>query len=191
MKEKSKNSTIRALGIGITTLVLGGLLLGGLQGILFNKKDQPVHKEELITSEPIIKIESHLISRSLILGPNPGGVWASKPSVKDRFLWHHVVIHIQNDCMEPIYIDARKFHLYLSSNQNTSGEENFRPTSKGLEFQTKRLPSQWIEPGMNISGNLSFSVPEFKLSNGLDVNKAYNILRYSKELKCQINYTPY
>jgi len=191
MSNKRKNSTMRSLVLGILTLVLGGLLLSGLQGLFFKKEKQPILNENPVTSKPIIKIESQLISRSVILGPNPGGVWAAKPLAKDRFLWHQLVIHIQNDCTKPVYIDARKFHLYLTSNQKILGEENFSPTSKGIEFQTKRLSSQWLEPGMNISGNLFFKVPEFKLSNGLDVNKAYHILRYSRGLNCQIKYAPF
>ena len=77
MEEKNKNSTIKALGIGITTLVLGGLLLGGLQRTIFKEKEPPIEKSEI--SKPIITIESNLVSRSVILDPNPGGLWASEP----------------------------------------------------------------------------------------------------------------
>lgn len=179
-------SNIKAKIIGIVLIVVLGYL--GYSAF------QPIPKtSKPITSTPVINIESKIVGRYVILGPNPGGLYATHEYDKERFLWHHVVIHIQNDCTDRIYVEAGKFQLFLSPNTETSGALNFSPTSEGLEFQTKRLPSQWLEPGKSISGDLYFKVPERKLSNGLDMDKTYvyNIVRYSKELKCEIKYTPY
>jgi hypothetical protein len=90
---------------------------------------------------------------------------------------------IENQCTDRVYIEPGLFRLYLSSQPSVENAETYRPTTRGSEYQTNRLVSDWLE-------QLIFEV---KLTQDEEAGKArqYRILRYHNALPCPIEYMPY
>lgn len=171
------------VGIVIALLAAGGGIVALLN--YFNPPRPPA------TFAPPSTLAHYTINYSqrggpfLILGPNPGGRWASEGN-----WWHMMDILVENRCSEPIYISADRFRLYLSSNSTIENAESFRPTTIGIENLAEPLGAKWVEPNSTISGRVIFEVPE-TLQNGTASNGVFHILRYANESSCQPEYKPY
>ena len=120
----------------------------------------------------------------VVIGPNPGGVFAPT-----GYSWNMMDIFVESHCEGPIRIDSSRFRLYLSSEPTTEGAQNFAPTTLGIEYQTNRLISGWLEPGDSISGSVIYQVPN-KLQDGTESNDAFHIIRYPQQGFCVPEYQP-
>jgi Domain of unknown function (DUF4352) len=127
----------------------------------------------------------------LIIGPNPGGVWA--PHKDNGFWWNEMDITIENNCDKAVYIDPVNFILYVSSQPDIKNAQFYSATTSGKEFQTNPLTAKLIQPGTQVTGKLIFEVPEL-LPDGTASNGAYKIIRLATDQSygnCTAIYMPY
>lgn len=173
--------------VGIMVTVIGGLLLAYFNNWLFPTKTiVPISSAP--EKEKQVEISYTIVARHLILGPNPGGVWAFKPGdgAKQLFLWHTVDIFISNNCSDKIYINPQKFQLSYSPGPEFDRKNVYLPTDEGLNFQTDRLKTKWLQSGESLQGRLVFKVRDKvydKTDDGTD------ILRYNGHFTCPVTYT--
>jgi hypothetical protein len=116
------------------------------------------------------------------------GEGGSKRYSESGYWWHAMDIRIENQCADPIHIEAGDFRLYLASKASTENAASY--ASETITPYSRKLPSGWVGSGMSIEGRLVFQVPE-RLPNGSESNGSYHIVRTYTQSQCPLVYQPY
>jgi len=190
MSNRQINDYIPQIIVGVIITVVGGLALAYFSGILLPRASPSPPATRAPTQVQQVTISYQLSGRYVILGPNPGGIWASQPGATNKYLWHELQIQVVNDCSESIFIDSDLFRLYIAEQPSTEQAEYFEPTREGRNYQKQRIPDEWLEPGKRLSGTLYFRVPESTLRDGTKVDSAHNIVRYTGDAPCKLTHLP-
>jgi hypothetical protein len=174
----------RLMVVAVTVVVIAIIGLG-FTAFAVADKGSPSSPDTDISHPPqsdVVVRYRRLGGDSVVLGPNPGGVFAPRNE-----FWTQFDVRVESHCPRPIHVQPGYFTLHMRT-QPGGDLERFPRATYGSEHQKATLiPIGYIENGEKLTGRVMFLIPQVAESLLYDPR----IIRfYQADRGCPVVYDP-